>query len=277
MRRLLVISIVVMIILAVAFGFIPFLRKYALNLSFQIKNFYLDKKENLTFFIQDYTDQAKQISDMREKINILEADSIKYNALKAEFENLYYSLDTERHYVDPDVHLVKVLSYATLGTYTKIWINYKQQTEEPKIFGIVKDGYAIGIAKMVDNHLLGMLNGDIDCSYSVYIGVNRVPGTLRTMENGEIVIDYIPAWQSIKSGDNVITSGLDGIFFEDIKVGVIESIKPENGYLRAEIKPYNFSNRLSYIWLIDTRIPQTTTINPSMSDDNINQDNSNIE
>ncbi len=103
-----------------------------------------------------------------------------------------------------------------------------------------------------------------DCSYSVYIGENRVPGTLRTMENGEIVIDYIPAWQSIKSGDSVVTSGLDGIFFEDVQVGTIGSIKPENGYLHAELKPHRFSNRLSYVWLIDTKIPQTTNLNTNI-------------
>ncbi len=269
MRRLVVVFFVILIIIVAGAGFVPFLRQYILDITSHIKEFYLDKKEGISLFIQDYTDQAKQIQEMRKKIITLEADSIKYDALKAEFDNLYYALDTERHYVDPDVHLVKVLSYATLGTYTKVWINHKQQTNEPKIFGMVKDGYAIGIAKMKDNHLLGMLNGDIDCSYSVYIGENRVPGTLRTMDNGNIVVDYIPAWQSIKSGDYVTTSGLDGIFFEDIKVGVIGSIKPENGYLRADIKPYNFSNRLSYVWLIDTKIPQTTTINSgTMNSDN---------
>lgn len=264
MRRFYIILATLCIILSVAFGYIPFLRQYAINFSLQIKTYYLDKKEAFTLFINDYMNQAAQIKDMRAKIEQLEADSIKYQALQMEFDNLYYSLESERHYMDPDVHLVKVLSYMTLGTYTKIWMHYSHVSDEPKIFGLVKDGYAIGIAKMVDNHLLGILNGDEDCSYSVYIGENRAPGTLRTMENGDIVIDYIPAWQSIKSGDNVTTSGLDGIFFEDVQVGTIGNIKPENGYLRAELKPYRFSNRLSYVWLIDTKIPQTTNLNANM-------------
>lgn len=264
MRRFCVFLATLCIILAVGFGYVPFLRQYALHISSQVKAYYLDKKDYLTLFIQDYMNQAEKIKAMRQKIERLEADSLQYQSLRVEFDNLYYALQTERRYMDPDFHLVRVLSYMTLGTYTKIWMNYTYEGNEPKVFGLVKDGYAIGIAKMVNNHLLGILNGDEDCSYSVYIGENRVPGTLRTTEQGEIVIDYIPAWQSIQSGDEVVTSGLDGIFFEDVQVGIVESIKPENGYLRATLQPYQFSNRLRYVWLIDTKIPQTTNLNANM-------------
>ncbi|RDU65392.1 rod shape-determining protein MreC [Helicobacter didelphidarum] len=256
--------VIILGILVTVFGFTPTLRQYVLDMSFHIKIFYLDKKEDITFFIQDYINQANQIQNMRTKIQNLEAETIQYEALKAEFENLSYSLEVERHYDDPDVHLAKILSYATLGSYTKIWIRYPALPNNTKILGIIKDGYAIGIAKWVDNHLLGILIGDPECSYSVYIGENHVPGTLRTIEDGSIVIDYIPAWQSIKSGDSVITSGLDGIFFEDIKVGTIGAIKSDNGYLRAELKLQNFNNHLSYVWLVDTKIMQTTTLNDNI-------------
>ncbi|RDU73830.1 rod shape-determining protein MreC [Helicobacter aurati] len=244
-------------------GFIPALREYAISVSFGIKELYLEKKQNMTFFIQDYINQAQKIKEMREQIVQLEKQNIAYNALRAEFDNLYYSLNLERHYNDTDVTLVKVLSYATLGSYTKVWIVYDQEKDSRKTFGIVKDGYAIGIAKVVNNHLLGILNGDPECGYSVYIGENNVPGTLRTLSDGSIIIDYIPAWQSIKTGDKVVTSGLDGIFFEGIEVGVIGNIQFQEAYLRAELQPYAFSNRLNYVWLVDTKIPQITRLNPN--------------
>ena len=204
---------------------------------------------------------------MRKQIESLEEDKIKYQALKAEFDNLHYAFDIERHYIDPDVHLVKVISYVTLGRYTKIWIAYTQTIEEPKVFGLIKDGYAIGIARKENNHLLGILNGDQECSYSVYIGENRVPGTLRATDDGGIIVDYIPAWQSIKSGDNVITSGSDGIFFEGVQVGTIGNIKRENAYLRAEIKVDGVNKNLNYIWLIDTKIPQIIRLNQNNIND----------
>lgn len=262
MRFLLIFVGIVIFCLVV--GLVSPLRQIALNLSLQIKSFYDSKKENFTLFIDNYTNQAATIKQMREQISKLEEQNIKYESLKAEYDNLFYSTGIERHYIDPDVHLVRSISYAALGLYTKIWIDYTSEVRNEKIFGLIKDGYAIGIAKWVDSHLLGILNGDTECSYSVYIGDNRVPGILRTLQNGRIIIDYIPSWQSVKSGDIVKTSGLDGIFFEGVQVGILGNVKYENGYLRADITPYNFSNQLSYIWLIDTKIAQTTTLYESI-------------
>ncbi|WP_238699457.1 rod shape-determining protein MreC [Helicobacter saguini] len=251
------------IVLCGVVGFVPTLRQQVLNISFYIKSFYDSKKENVSLFIDNYTNQAQRIKEMREQIKTLEQQNIKYESLQAEYDSLHYATDIERHYIDPDVHLVKVLSYATLGVYTKIWIDYNETRNERKIFGLIKDGYAIGIAKWVGNSLQGILNGDMECSYSVYIGDNRVPGILRTTQGG-IVVDYIPAWQSVKSGDLVRTSGLDGIFFEGVQVGILGNVKYENGYLKAEITPYNFSNRLSYVWLVDTKIEQAVTLHESL-------------
>lgn len=251
---------IVFVVLCLGIGLVKPVRQYALDLSFKIKTFYDNKKENVSSFMENYTNQANRIKEMRDKISQLEEQSIKYEALKAEYNSLYYSLDIERHYIDPDVHLVRAISYANLGIYTKLWINYNVPVNEKKIYGLIKDGYAIGIAKWKDNHILGILNGDLDCSYSVYIGENRVPGILRSIEGVGIVIDYIPAWQIVKSGDIVKTSGLDGIFFEDVQVGILGNVKYENGYLRAEITPYNFSNKLSYLWLVDTKINQSTIL-----------------
>ncbi len=264
--RIFAIFIAIVIIVA-SFGFIPTLREQVFTFSLGIKGFYFDRKEDITLFVRNYINQAQQIQTMRKQIESLEEDKIKYQALKAEFDNLHYAFDIERHYIDPDVHLVKVISYVTLGRYTKIWIAYTQTIEEPKVFGLIKDGYAIGIARKENNHLLGILNGDQECSYSVYIGENRVPGTLRATDDGGIIVDYIPAWQSIKSGDNVITSGSDGIFFEGVQVGTIGNIKRENAYLRAEIKVDGVNKNLNYIWLIDTKIPQIIRLNQNNIND----------
>lgn len=260
----------VIIILAGVVGFVPVLRQQVLNISFYIKSFYDAKKESASLFIDNYTNQAERIKQMRETLKTLEQESIKYEALKAEYDNLHYSLGIERHYIDPDVHLVKVLSYATLGIYTKIWIDYNEPKNEKKIYGLIKDGYAIGIAKWVGNSLQGILNGDMDCGYSVYVGENRVPGILRATQGG-IAVDYIPAWQSVKSGDVVRTSGLDGIFFEGVQVGILGNVKYENGYLKAEITPYNFSNRLSYVWLVDTKIEQSLMLQETLIDQDSEQ------
>ena len=78
MRRFYVIIATLCLIIAIAFGYVPFLQQYTLNISLQIKKYYNDKKEGITLFINDYMNQAAQIKDMRAKITQLETDSIKY-------------------------------------------------------------------------------------------------------------------------------------------------------------------------------------------------------
>ncbi len=263
--RLFTIFATIIIIVVAGVGILKPVREYVLKISLDVKEIFVDSKDSIIYFVKDYIGQADKIASMREQIRELESYKIKYKALSADFDNLYYATEIERHYKEPEVQLSQVLSYVTLGSYTKLWINYNGNLSDDKIFGMVKDGYAIGIARKNGNHLMGILNGDRECSYSVYIGDNRVPGTLRTMNDGRIVIDYIPAWQSIKVGDNVVTSGLDGIFFEDVQVGAITSVRQESGYQRAGIKLESFSNRLSYVWLIDTNIPQVTRVENTTS------------
>ena len=68
-------------------------------------------------------------------------------------------------------------------------------------------------------------------------------------------MDYIP-WTEIHKGDRVFTSGLDGIFLENIPVGVVENVRENYGYLSVEVKPYASLGELSYVWIIDRETPQ---------------------
>ena len=117
------------------------------------------------------------------------------------------------------------------------------------------NGYAAGIAMNSNGNLVGILNGDSKASYSVYIGDSKSVGILKNNTNGNIVIEYINAWNEIKIGDEVITSGLDGIFFEGIKVGKIKKVSQEYGYIVAEVDLYNQNNDIGYFWLIDIPMP----------------------
>lgn len=257
--RLLFVFIIFFFILSSIIGFTPILREKVISLSYEIKNFYITKKEAVSEFIFQYTNQASNIEKMSAKILELETKLIEYQSIKVEFENLYNFLNIETRYDNTDVILAKVISYASFGNYTQVWINY-QSNDMQKIFGIIKDGYAIGIAIVENNRLLGILNGDNKIAYSVYIGKNKVPGMIRVIDS-KLLVDFVPSWLNIQNDDEVVTSGLDGVFFEGIKVGKISDIKSEKGYLQAKLTPYTTNSSLGYVWLIDTKIPQTITIN----------------
>ncbi|PAF42394.1 rod shape-determining protein MreC [Helicobacter sp. 11S02629-2] len=250
---------IILIVLVVAiFGFVPVLRSFVITSSYDVKQFYVEKKQSFSDFVDDYTTKAAEVAHMRSTIRELQADKLKYDALKVSFDNLNAALNINNKYDGVNTKLAKVISYASLANYTRIWIDYSvKHSTTNKMYGILKDGYAMGIATFKDNTLLGFLNGDKSTSYSVYVGKNQAPGILRTDSDNKIVIDYIPSWIDVEVGDEVITSGLDGIFFEGIKVGKVTSVKEDHGYTKASVQVYSDRARLGYVWIVDTKVPQT--------------------
>ena len=79
-------------------------------------------------------------------------------------------------------------------------------------------------------------------------------GILKTDISGKVVIEYINAWNEIKEGDEIITNGLDNIFFEGIGVGRVKKVRQEFSYIVAEVELYNQNKDIGFYWLIDLEL-----------------------
>ncbi len=86
--------------------------------------------------------------------------------------------------------------------------------------------------------LYGYLLSNKKSSFSVYIGKDRINGIAQGIGGNGVVIKFIPRWSEVKVGDIVTTSGLDNIFFPNIPVGKITSVKTLARYKEATIKPF---------------------------------------
>lgn len=212
-------------------------------------------KNNISSTFENYANQAKQLENLKNIADQKERDEIQIANLKAEVSQLQTLIDANIKPRNVDTYLVRAYSFVDMGQYLRIWLvgddlgdNLK---EGNKIFGLIKDGYAAGIALYRDNLLLGILNGDPKVSYGVYIGEGRNMGILKTDIGGRVVIEYINAWNEIKEGDEVITNGLDNIFFEGIKVGRVKKVRQEFSYIVAEVELYNKNKEIGFYWMID--------------------------
>ncbi|TLD97206.1 rod shape-determining protein MreC [Helicobacter jaachi] len=235
-----------------------------LNASDYIKIFFLDSKEGIANAYERHFDQAEQIQTLKQKVADYDKLTLEIQMLKSEILKLSNLIGKGGiTHEDESIHLGRVISFATLGERDRIWLEsnlsaYSQKAEQ-KIFGIVKDNVAIGVAVIENGRLEGFLNGNENCHYDVYIGQNRAMGIVSGSNKGYLVVDYIPDWIEIHKGDKVFTSGLDGIFLENIPVGVVENVRENYGYLSADVKPYGSLNELSYVWIIDRESPQLTS------------------
>lgn len=233
-----------------------------LNVSDYIKIFFLDSKESIKKAYETYFNQAEEIADLRAKVADYDKILLEKNALENDVIKLSELVSRGGiTQASSEIHKARVISFSTFGDRSKVWLDADLKTFsqsdklEDRIFGIVKDNVAFGVAVVENGRLEGFLNGSKDCHYDVYIGKNKIMGIVSASNKGRVIVDYIPDWAEIRKGDKVFTSGLDGIFFENIPVGVVENVQEHYGYLRADITPYANISDVSYVWIIDREAP----------------------
>ena len=203
-----------------------------------LKLSYIDKMISISSSIEKHFNQTQTIEQLRAENNTLKEYQTLYTTSQKQLETLKeFFVNVEFPQNNSIIELVKVLSYISYDDFTKVWLD--KEPENDKIFGLISDNYAAGIALNRNGKLVGLLNGNKDCSYAVFLGEGKYPGILTSSDTkDEVQIKYIPFWADIKKGDEVITSGMDNIFFEGLKVGRITEITNLPDMKIATVKPY---------------------------------------
>ena len=138
--------------------------------------------------------------------------------------------------LDGKLQKVYVLSFVDFKDFSKVYLDVKDETA--KIRGLIYDDMTAGIALVENQKFVGLLNTNEKCGYSVYVGKQKAPGvTAGIKHSNKLLVKYIPVWMDIKAGDDVITSGMDGIFFEGLRVGKVLSVQRQAMYQEATVLP----------------------------------------
>ncbi|MDY4426852.1 MAG: rod shape-determining protein MreC [Helicobacter sp.] len=224
-----------------------------LYLSDGVKIGILNLNQNITNIITRHFNQAEQIKHLTNELKNKESLQYSLNSLEHRYNALLELLQAS-NFESPNFHLVRTISYAHLNDYTKVWLQGDNkiisQDKEDKIFGLVINNQVAGIAIFRNNRLMGFLNGDEQCNYSVIIGENKAPGIAKYDINKGFIVDYIPPYPKIKAGDVIKTSGYDGIFYPEIPIGEVQSVEERQGYQIAIIKPF-LKEISQFYWLIN--------------------------
>ena len=206
----------------------------------------------ITQSIQDSIDkhffQAQEIAALKEKLQRYENNHLVMQQLASEIDDMYKENNSTLT-TDPKVELVRAISYEKFGNINRIWLDVPDYNSS-KIYGLIYKEMVAGIVIPKDSKALALLNNDIKSTYAVYIGSSQAPGIAHGNNGKNLIVSFIPAWFDIHVGDEVITSGLDNIFFKGIKVGKVLSISKSQGYQNAVVEQYYQSNLPSYFHLI---------------------------
>lgn len=228
---------------------------YAVSFGDGIRTRIYNLKTSISDSLENYTNQATQLENLKNTKEQKERGDIQIANLKAEVAQMRSLIGTNLKPREVETFLVRAYSFVNMGQYSRIWLTGDDLSpklkEGNKVFGLIKDGYTAGIALYKDDLLLGILNGDSKVSYGVYVGEAKNIGILKTDISGSVVVEYINAWKEIKVGDEIITNGLDNIFFEGLGVGRVKKVRQEYSYIVAEVELYSQNRDIGYFWLID--------------------------
>jgi rod shape-determining protein MreC len=193
-------------------------------------------------------DQQYKIEELQARLERYEKDKLVMQQLRSEHAGIV-AANNEKLALNPDVDLVRVISYARFGDHRKLWLDM-DEFDTGKVYGLVYDGAAAGIVVNANNQPMALLNGDPKSTYAVFVGDKLAPGIVHGNNADELVVKFIPTWIPIKPGDEVITSGLDNLFFHGLKVGKVLSVSLSQGYQNALIEPYYKAMQPDYFHVI---------------------------
>jgi len=238
MKRIVFISLFLIAGLAYLFELDKFLAKRFSIFSI-IKTAYMDTYTSILQNTANHFKQEEVIKELQAENIELQGYKLLYNEINGRFNNLKKSIeDIKLPKVDSQIEMIRVLSYINFDDFTNVWLDKKPEIEN-KILGLISENYASGIALVRENKLVGLLNGNKHCTYAVFIGDEKSPGIISASDKkDELFVKFIPIWANINIGDEVITSGMDNIFFEGLKVGKVTQIKEFPDMKIATINPY---------------------------------------
>lgn len=228
------------------------LRQGVLSLGDRIKGVVLGAKDWILEGYYSHFNQAEMIAELMAQVGELEKIKLQKQEIQSELDRIlkFYNLPPS---VLSNLTPIRAISYVEIGNYHRVWLE-EYGAKKEGFFGLIVNDSTIGIAKIdEDGRMIGYLNGDALCSYGVFIGESRSLGIIKGEENRPIV-DFIPLGSKIAIGDEVVTNGMDDIFFPNIPVGKVTKIFERNGYLSAEISPYVPNLELGYMWLLDRSV-----------------------
>lgn len=220
-----------------------------------IKEFYTQSISDVQKIQEQYIHQQRSIKRLRDENIKLKKYLIEQTNYLNQIDNLFDIIPSLERLPHKSITVVQPIGYTKLNSYSTILLNHSTDIKEDQVYGLIQNSSVVGTAQLRNGILYGHLLSSKNCRFSVHIGKVKVPGVAVGAKDGKVKIEYIPKWSKIKEGDIVETSGSDKIFFANVPVGKVESIKVKSAYKTAIVKPYADYLHIEYLFLIKDAKP----------------------
>ncbi len=254
-RFLLLILLVILFIIFTKYN--GAIKSFLLDFINPVKIAYL----RFTNISDSYLKQQENILKLQKENNSLKKVLIEQSNYIGQLSHIYKLLPSLVKKPYKSIYLTNTISYIKLNRLNEVILttpkNFAFKNKKP--YGLMQNDFVAGIAQYIDGKLYGYLLSNPKCTFSVFIGKNKINGIAQGDNKDGMIIKFIPRWSKVQIGDIVKTSGLDSIFFPDIIVGVVSDVKTLDRYKEAKIKVYAKLSKPSLFFLISDPTPYLTT------------------
>jgi len=220
-----------------------------------IKESYIGTMEKLSKMQKEHIQQQKNIEQLTQENQKLKEYLIEQTNYLNQIDKLFDLIPSLERLPHKSILLVQPIGYTKLNSYSTILLNKPEEIQENRVYGLMQNSFVIGTAQLRNGILYGHLISSNSCKFSVHIGKTKSPGVAIGSKSGYLKVEYIPKWSKIKEGDIVETSGVDKIFFANVPVGKVKSIKITSSYKTAIVEPYSDYLNINYLFLIQDPTP----------------------
>lgn len=205
-----------------------------------LKGLYVDTMDGIKNSFEDYINQKNSIERYKkenEELKLQLSDQLNYIDESKKLYKVFPALKKIK--LNKNIDLVQTISYIKFNNFSQIILTKPNKVEENRIYGLIQNGVVGGVARVENNQLIGYLPNDEKSRFSVFIGSVNAPGIAIGSGSRYTTVQFIPKWFNVKVGDKVVTSGLDGIFYGNIPVGVVKQVELQGNFKVAHVDIYS--------------------------------------
>lgn len=249
-KRIVFVGLIILVLLGYILNFDKTMSTLFLNFTLDSRLNYSSSITSFKNSFNSYFNQVETLQKLEENQDKNKNYKILYDTIRYELNNLKQNMKIMDVNISHETIYTKALSYVNLNDFSKVILDKK--LTPGKFYPLVTpQGYSAGVVKIQNNVSIGYLNSNQKSNYSVFVGLDNSPGiTSGTDDYGNILIQHIPKWYTIKINDEVVTSGMDDIYPFGIKVGRVVDYKILLNTKMAIVKPYAPVSSKKYFFII---------------------------
>jgi len=237
-NRIIAFTAVFLIIFSLNF-FNETVKNFFYNFSYPIQNIFWQTGEKTSDFfstIGKINNFKKENEELLLKIQELSRENIELKITEKENEELRKSLNLE---LEKEFELIVADIGGKQGLEDSLLINkgFKDGVSEGMPV-ITSQKFLVGkIEKTYENFSIIQLLSDKKASLNARIFEENIEGIIKGVGASKVVFDLIPMDSKVEEGDNVLSTGLEGVFPENLLVGKVKNIERNNtaSFQKAEI------------------------------------------